>query len=292
MVQLDPIKSCFIWVLAALVLNGNCEVTSDSVSPLDASLHSTSIFNVTEIQQYRDDRYHAFQESLSKGKLSKEHQDLIARALSKAYSGIPLCSFKFTLDAQGNKAFPSEDEAVWIVTKLGGTESESSEDRRHYRDAPISYVPNNPFDLAQGTVVSESKSSVKFRFPMTPRLIAPNLDSDAVRVLRKVDWVAELTIDTKQKAPISLLLTLASDDGRAHAPLVSIDVARVEFLYQYNESCQFYEVFSKLRHFKGSSLFSGDFLDKTIKTFTNVQCEQPIAFLLPAKKELEFIERY
>lgn len=290
--QIKSIKHCIVCLLAVLVLNGNCEVTFEVETPVDSSLSSSTVFTVAEIQKYRDDRYHIFQESLSEASLSKAHRDLIARALSKTYSGVPLCSFSFTLDAQGNEASPSEEEAVWFVSGSGGTERENKEGQRHYRDAPISFIPNNPFDLAQGKLVSESKSSVKYRFPLTPRLIAPNLDSDAVRVLRKVDWVAELTVDTKQKAPISLLLTLANDDGRAHAPLVNIDVARVEFLYQYNDSCQYYEVFSKLRHFQGSSLFSGDFLDKTIKTFTNVQCEQPVAFLLPEKKELEFIERY
>ncbi len=292
MVQMDSIKHCFTCLLVGLVLNGNCEVSKDPVSTLDSSISSTTTFTVAEIQQYRDDRYHMFQESLSEAQLSEEHRDLIASALSKTYTGIPLCSFTFALDARGDKALPSEEEAVWIVTESGVTEQAGNEDQRHYRDSPISYVPNNPFDLAQGSVVSESKSLVKFRFPLTPRLIAPNLHSDAVRVLRKVDWVADLTVDPEQQAPISLLLTLASDDGRAQAPLVNIDVARVEFLYKYNDSCQFYEVFSKMRLFKGSSLFSGDFLDKTIKTFTNVECEQPVAFLLPEKKELEFIERY
>ena len=292
MIRMKSIKSCFVCLLLALVITGNCEGASDRVSTIDSSSSSITTFSLAEIQKYRDDRYHNFQESLSEAQLSKQHQDLIARALSKTYSGIPLCSFSFTLDARGDKAFPNEDEAVWTVSASGGTERENNDDRRHYRDAPISYVPNNPFDLAQGTVVAENQSSVKFRFPMTPRLKAPNLHSDAVRVLRKVDWVAELTVDIKQKAPISLLLTLASDDGRAQAPLVNVDVARVEFLYKYNDSCQFYEVFSKLRLFKGSSLFSGDFLDKTIKTFTNVRCEQPVVFLLPEKKELEFIERY
>lgn len=290
--QIELIKGCFVCLLVVLVFNGNCEVTSAVVPPQDSSSTSGTIFTVAEIQEYREDRYHIFQESLSDASLTKEHRDLIASALSKTYSGVPLCSFTFALNAQGNEASPSEEEAVWIVSESGGTERMNNEDRRHYRDAPISFVPNNPFDLARGTVVGESKSSVKYRFPLTPRLIAPNLDSDAVRVLRKLDWVAELTVDTKQEAPISLLLTLASDDGRAHAPLVNVDVARVEFLYQYNDSCQYYEVFSKLRHFQGSSLFTGDFLDKTIKTFTNVQCKQPVAFLLPEKKELEFIERY
>jgi len=292
MVQMDSIKLCFACLLISLVLNGNCEVSSHAVSTLDSSTSGTTTLTIDEIQQYRDDRYHTFQESLSEAQLSRAHRDLIAHALSKTYSGVPLCSFSFSLDARGDKALPSEEEAVWIVPESGGTEREGNEDRRHYRDSPISYVPDNPFDLAQGTVVAESKSSVKFRFPLTPRLIAPNLHSDAVRVLRRVDWVAELTVDPEEQAPISLLLTLASDDGRAQAPLVNIDAARVEFLYQYNDSCQFYEVFSKMRLFKGSSLFSGDFLDKTIKTFKNVECEQPVAFLLPDKKELEFIERY
>lgn len=292
MVQLDASKYCLACLLVGLVLNANSEVSSDAESTLDSSMSGTTTFTVAEIQQYRDDRYHIFREHLSESQFSKEHQDLIASALSKTYSGVPLCSFMFLLDARGNKAFPSEEEAVWIVSESGVMKREGNEDRRHYRDTPISYVPNNPFELAKGTVVSESKSSVKFRFPLTPRLVAPNLDSDAVSVLRKVDWVAELTVDTEQKAPNILLLTLASDDGRAQAPLVNIDVARVEFLYQYNDSCQYYEVFSKVRHFQGSSLFSGDFVDKTIKTFTSVECEQPVVFLLPEKEELEFIERY
>ncbi|MXZ44042.1 MAG: hypothetical protein F4Z01_03565 [Gammaproteobacteria bacterium] len=292
MTHFRSLKCGIVLLLVASALTGTCEVDSEGKLKADTTIPNTKLLSIAEIQEYRNARYESFLKSVSDTELSQENQELIATALSKSYSGIPLCSFSFTLDARGNLASPSEEEAVWIVSKSGGTIREDSKAQRHYRDAPFSYVPNKPFDLAQGVVVAKSRSTVKFRFPFTPRLVAPNLDSDAVRVLRKLEWIAELTVDTESKAPLSLLLTIEDDNERAHSPLVTFDVARVEFLYDYNASCEYYEVFSKLRHFEGTSIFSGDFLDKTIKTFKNVTCEQPVSYLLPEVKELEFLERY
>lgn len=286
------IQGCFFSFLVAIVLQSNGEVTSAWEPTIESKLPNKPVFTLDDIRKFRDHRYIRFMESLSETQLSEENQELIALSLSQAYSGVPVCSFDFALDSAGSEAFPSEEKARWRVLKSGGIERENKLARRHLRDAPFSFVPNNPFDLVHGKVVVERKSSVKFRFPLIPQFIAPNLDSDAVRVLRKLDWIAELTVDIKNKAPRRLLLTLDSEDSRAHSPLVSFDVARVEYLYQYNESCQYYEVYSKLRHFEGTSLFSGDFLDKTIKTFTNVRCDIPITYLLPEVKELEFIERF
>ena len=292
MTHFRSLKCSIVVLLVASALTGTCEVNSEGELKAESTIPNTKLLSIAEIQEYRNARYKSFLKSVSDTELSHENQELIATALSKSYSGIPICSFSFTLDARGNFASLSEEEAVWIVSKSGGTIREDSQAERHYRDAPFSYVPNKPFDLANGVVVAESRSTVKFRFPFTPRLVAPNLDSDAVRVLRKLEWIAELTVDTKNKAPLSLLLTIDDDNERAHSPLVTFDVVRVEFLYDYNASCEYYEVFSKLRHFEGTSIFSGDFLDKTIKTFKNVSCEQPVSYLLPEVKELEFLERY
>ncbi len=190
------IKGCLISLLVLCVLSSNSGVSKDRESSVESQPANKTIFSTEDIQEFRESRYITFIDRLSDTQFSKENRELIAEALSKAYSGIPVCSFDFALDSKGNEAIPSEEEASWIVLKSGGAEHEHSQARRHFRDTPISFIPNNPFNMEHGTVVTERKSSVTFRFPFVPRLTAPNLDSDALRVLLKLDWIADLTVDT------------------------------------------------------------------------------------------------
>ncbi|MXZ55765.1 MAG: hypothetical protein F4227_07255 [Gammaproteobacteria bacterium] len=77
MVQLDASKYCLACLLVGLVLNANSEVFSDAVPTLDSSISGTTTLTETEIQQYRDDRYHIFQESLSESQFSKGSEHVL-----------------------------------------------------------------------------------------------------------------------------------------------------------------------------------------------------------------------
>ena len=291
-VQLWLVTGGLISLLVLFVPNGNCEEFSDWESPKESKLPSKPIFTEADIQKLREDRYNSFLKKLQSSNLSEDNQEQVAHALSKAYSGVPICTFSFTLDSEGTDASSSEEKATWKVLKSGGTEHESNRKWREYSDSPVSYIPENPFDLSSGEVVAENRSQMMVRFHYKPESKISKFDDEEASVVLQYDWYAELTVDIRKAAPTKLSLSLDTEARRAQAPLLNIHTAKFELSYKFNESCNYYQISSKVFHIEGSSLFSGKYLLKTVRSFEDVSCKQPVEYLLPNKNELNFLELF
>ena len=104
--EFPQINGCLISLLVFFVLSSNSEVSTEWESPVESQTASKTLYSTKDVQEFRENRYITFMDRLSNTQFSKENQELIAEALSKAYSGIPLCSFDFALDSEGNEAVP------------------------------------------------------------------------------------------------------------------------------------------------------------------------------------------
>lgn len=121
-----PMCSYIILVVFGLGLYGDisAEENLQDTSKVNAIGEAFTTMNIEMLTTYRTERFTDVVESLTASELSKEHQDLVANAMAKAYLGVPVGSFTETSTRSfGDEKGPSTTKN-WEVTEVGHIEDE------------------------------------------------------------------------------------------------------------------------------------------------------------------------
>lgn len=253
------------------------ETTGSSFSRLDT---------VEAISAYRDERHLKVAEGLAESKLSEEHQELLANAITEMYLGIPLSSYTHLEREQNSREEPTDNSNQWIITEDGRIQHASESIVYNLNSmSPFVFLPPIPFEAATGRVLNESNSEATFAFDMSMTM-GPETDEDFAGLAKQMKWIAEVVVEKQDMAPRSLVLKLEKPIRKRF--LFKLTTMTMELHYSYIEGCKGYSVNRMTMELDGSVIFAGKLYQFVESTFTEIECSQPLVRLLPNETESNF----
>lgn len=292
-------KPLMVGILLMLAVDGQQVVPQrDFGSLLLRELRSGyATFDVESKNEYRMTRYNDVVSGLNQTSFAKEHQELLAQALSKLYVGIPVCSYVSSHEVQGDLFEESSESGKWKVTrKLGqrfagelpdGWISHSKPLRSPM--SPFVYIPAIPFSLAEGSVAAETSKGVTFSFPLDTLLFAHARANRWIRWLAdQADWVIEISVDKERQAPRTMKFRLLEPvRKRMQYSFNSVDVTMT---YSYIENCKFHAMTSLTVRIEGTAAFRGKFVEEMKDSYIDIECESPLEYLHPYTPQTNFLD--
>ena len=244
--------------------------------------------NVEMLNTYRTERYTEVVESLTASELSKDHQELVANAVAKAYLGVPVSSFTETSTRSfGDEKGPSTTKN-WEVTEVGQIEgiNDASVDGL-FELSPFMALPPTPFVPETGKLVEETDTTAKFVFELKKPKDFGIGDREIAELSEELNWLMEITVNKADQSPKVIAMSLESPE-RASSDQ-GLEEVNVEVHYQFVKSCDCFAA-SKFGMTMVMSVEESVNLSlSTETTFSKVECVQPLQFLLPELDETAFL---
>ena len=276
--------SCFL-TLAVTLANAEQETEETSV---EEEPYFTRLDTMEAINGYREDRYKKISEGLASSSLSEEHQELLATAMSKMYLGVPVSSFTQSEREESSDEEPSETNSSWSVTDDGQIKHASESITWGLNSAsPFVYLPPLPFNASTGRVLEESDSEAKFVFDVDMTMFAET-DNEFPDMAKNMKWIAEVTVGTREQSPTSFVMRLEKPLRKRF--LFKLSKFQMEFHYSYVDSCSGFAVSRMAMQVDGSVILAGKIYELAESTFTDIECAQPLRYLLPNEDESEFLQ--
>lgn len=242
------------------------------------------------VQAYRDDRRRQIIEGLSSSALSEEHQELLASAMSKMYAGVPLSSFTHSERQESSGEEPTESSFEYFVSEEGRIRHESegsSQSLNLTSTSPFMFLPLLPFDAATGRVVEESDAEAMFVFDFDISM-TDGENSDFGPLQDKMKWVTQVVVRKQDQSPKTLTMKL---DKPVRARLrFRVKTISMTLDYTYIESCDGFAVNKTTMEMDASVIFMGKLQVFAESTFTDIECTDPILYLLPKEEETSFFQ--
>ena len=242
------------------------------------------------ISSFRDERRKQIIEGLSSSTLSSEHQELLASAMSKMYLGVPISSYTHSEREESSDEEPSESSFEYFVSEDGRIRHESERATINLNltsTNPFLYLPPLPFDASTGRVLEESDAETVFVFDFAMPI--DDEDDDEFAGLRdKMNWVAKVTVGKHDQSPKSLVLMLEKPVRKRF--LFKLKTFSMEFVYTKAESCNGFAVNRMTMQLDASAIVVGKLYTFAESTFTDIECEQPLRYLLPEQAETNFFQ--
>lgn len=246
-----------------------------------------TVMDVETMRAYRDERRETLVESLTHSNLSTEHQELVANAMAKVYVGIPVSSYTQTNRVHSAKEDSYESTNTFYVNAAGFIQQEDAEYTQNLdTDSPFLYFPPVPFMAETGKLLDESDSSATFEFDFDLLTVSADEDSEMSDFEKKMKWVFQITVNTDDQVPERLTVKLAKPVRKRF--LFKVSIFQMEFEYSLIESCGCFAVSRMKMQMKGSALIVGRLDESFELTNTDINCDQPVKFLLPDKPESGF----
>lgn len=276
-----------------------CITFSATHADLEEQTHETlesenSQFSLLEteeaINSYRDERRKQIIEGLSSSTLSSEHQELLASAMSKMYLGTPISSYTHSEREESPDEEPTESSFEYFVSEDGRIRHESERATFNLNltsTNPFLYMPPLPFDASTGSVLEESVAETVFVFDFA----MPMDDEDAAEfagLKDKMNWIAKVTVGKHDQSPKSLVLMLEKPVRKRF--LFKLKTLSMEFEYTHVESCNGFAVNRMTMEMDASAIVVGKLYAFAESTFTDIECAQPLRYLLPEQAETNFYQ--
>ncbi|MXW55009.1 MAG: hypothetical protein F4X44_00800 [Gammaproteobacteria bacterium] len=250
----------------------------------------TVLNTVESIHAYREERRIQTKEGLSASSLSDQHQDLIASAMSKMYLGVPISSYTHSEREESSDEEPSESSFEYFVSEDGRIRHESEQATISLNltsASPFLFLPPLPFDASTGRVVEESDAEAVFVFDFAMPI--DDEDDDEFAGLRdKMNWIAKVTVGKHDQSPRSLILMLEKPVRKRF--MFKLKTLSMEFQYTQVESCNGFAVNRMTMEMDASAIVVGKLYTFAESTFTDIECEQPLRYLLPEQAETNFFQ--
>ena len=260
------VKTAFLLILSVIgfaAITHSDVVDDPTTLPIDVSEGETfTVMDGDAMRAYRDERRETLVEALTSSNLSAEHQELIANAMAKLYVGVPVSSYTHTTRTHSSKEESIESTNTYHVRLAGHVERENHEYKSSLDNAvPFLYFPPVPFVSESGKLVDESDSNATFEFELALMMENEGEDGMMSDLADKMKWVFEIRVNTVDQAPERLTVKLAN-------------TVRQRFLFKLS---------------KCSAIIVGRLDESVVLTNTDINCEQPVQFLLPDTQESSFL---
>jgi len=237
---------------------------------------------------YRDERRTELIESLAQSKLTTEHQELIANAIAKIYVGIPVSSFTHHTKVLSAHNEPVESSNTSHVSVAGHIQQDDLEyTSRLDSNSPFMYFPPVPFVAETGKLLKESDSSVTFQFDFEFPMDSEDEDEMMSEFADQMKWTIEISISKASEAPERITIDLAKPIRKRF--LFKMTTIQMDFHFKYIDGCDCFAMNRMNMEMKGSALFVGKLDESFELTFTDINCEQPVQFLLPETTDFSFL---
>lgn len=276
-------------VLTFATTLANGEQTTEEI-PVAAETPFTLMDTEEAISRYRSERHKKIAEGLASSSLSDEHRELLATAMSKMYLGIPVSSFThMEREESSDLDEPSESTTNLIVSDDGRIQHANESIVYNLNStSPFVSLPLLPFIPATGKVLSESDTEAIFIFDVDMKMMAEAEGDDSSGMLEKMKLVAELTVGKLDQSPTRFVLRL--DKPLRKRFIFKLSKFRMELHYSYIESCSGYAVNQMSMEVNVSVIIAGKMHELMESTFTDIECAQPLRYLLPNEDESNFIQ--
>lgn len=275
--------TCFL-----LIGVSHAETEEQTEESSDTSVETFSVLDSLEtLNSYRAERYKKASKALASSSLKHEHMELVANAMSKMFVGVPVSTYTETEREESSEDESSESSANWSIGDDGRIQQENES---IYRDlnspSPFVSMPSVPFNAESGKVLEESDLEATFVFDVDMKMNADD-QGEFAGMADKMKWIAEVTVDKQDQAPKNFALKLAKPLRKRF--IFKIDTLKIEWGYVFNEGCASYTVDRITTEMDGSAIVAGKLHQFTEATYTDIECEQPLRFLLPDDTESNFV---
>lgn len=278
--------SCMV-TFATTLANG--EQTTEEI-PVTEETHFTLMDTEEAISRYRSERHKKITEGLASSSLSDEHRELLATAMSKMYLGVPVSSFThMEREESSDREEPSESKANFFVSDDGRIQHANESIVYGLNStSPFVSLPLLPFTPATGKVLSESDTEVIFIFDVDSKMLAEAEGDDPSGMLEKMKLVAELAVGKLDQSPTRFVLRL--DKPLRKRFIFKLSKFHIELHYSYIESCSGYAVNQMSMEVNVSVIIAGKMHQLMESTFTDIECAEPLRYLLPNEDESTLIQ--
>ncbi len=252
--------------------------------------HFTRLDTQEAIEDYRLERYRKVAEGLAESKLSDEHQELLAKAITEMYLGIPVSSYIHSEREESSAEEESENSAQWFISEDGRIQHQSESVSIVYNlnsASPFVSLPPIPFEAASGRVLDESDSEATFLFDMAMTMNAED-DEEFAGLAKQMKWVAEVVVGKHDQSHMSLEMKLEKPVRKRF--LFKLNTLKIEMHYSYIESCAGYAMDRMIMEMDGSAIVVGKLYQFAESTFTEIECAQPVVRLLPDQDDSDFFQ--
>lgn len=113
-------------------------------------------------------------------------------------------------------------------------------------------------------------------------------DDDSTDMLEKMKLVAEIAVGKLDQSPTRFVLRLEKPLRKRFR--FKLSKFRMELHYSYIESCTGYAVNQMSMEVNASVIIAGKQHELMESTFTDIECAQPLRYLLPAEDESNFFQ--
>ena len=260
---------------------------NDSARGIRAPNPSEEFQLLTELEtdSHQAGLYHELKEKLHSSKLEETHQDLLAHALNKVVSKVPISTYRTRTITEQTGEDSEEVTQYFEVTDTGFVESANSESRVYLADATTPFTIDGDIpaeDFGKGRILTENDSELTVRFIQDVNFPAEESSIDFLKdmpFLNDIQWAIELTINKNDQ-------TLKTFSSYLARPIRKMFIFKVKTLkatydFEYFENCNCVGVKQRRIEAAGSLIFVGRLVHKSTETYSEIACEQPVRYLAP-----------
>lgn len=249
-----------------------------------------SVMDFEAMKIYRDGRYAELTESLANSNLSTKHQELVANAIAKMYVGIPVSSYEQTTRTDSLQDEPIERTERLRISVAGYIQREPAYTGYAWSldaNKPFKYFPFDALVPETGILIDESDTAATFVFDFhlpIEDLVEDNMLSN---LAKKMNWLFEITVSKAEQSPEVVFLKLEKPVRKRF--LFKLSTFEIEMRYSFIASCGCHAVSKMKSEMKGSALIVGRLAEFIEITVSDVECKEPLQFLLPENYEASFL---
>lgn len=264
------------------------ETEGETDQSSDSAVVAFTLLDTREaIDSYRAERYKKAAGALASSSLKHEHMELVANAISKMFAGVPVSTYTESEREEGSSDESTESTANWIIGDDGRIQRENESIFRQLNSpSPFVVMPSVPFNAASGRVLNESDTEATFVFDVDMKMDADD-EGEFAGMADKMKWVAEVLVDKNEQAPKAFTMKL--DKPLRKRFIFKITTLKIEWGYVFNEGCASHIVNRITTEMDGSAIGAGKLHQFTEATYSDIECEQPLRFLLPDDTESNFV---
>lgn len=285
-------KHSSLLLFAILVLGPFSYAADEDEARLQQTIESEGeVFTVMDVEAmtiYRDERQTELIESLANSTLSIEHQELVANAMAKMYVGVPVSSYKEAVRTHSIRDEPFESNEMLRVSVRGYIQTESLFFARSLNsNSPFKYFPTDPFVLETGSLLDESDETATFLFDLAIPIEESGENDILAEFIEKMNWLFEITVNKTEQTPELVVIKLEKPVRKRF--LFKLSSVQLELQYSFIESCGCFAISKMSTDIRASALVAGRLDQSTEIRFTDVECKDPVQYLLPENIEASFL---
>lgn len=263
-------------------------------------LYGHAYMDTRKKEEFQEKRFQEVLSELKHTSLKSADRELFARALSKLYVGVPLCKYTYSDEVRGELFDNNSLVGKWEVVPKGVQRFRSELPDKismmkplYSPTSPFVYIPATPFSaplipfsITDIKVLNKTSTQVIFIFPFDHQLFAAA--HYRVRwLMEQTDWRIELTVDKEEQSPQMMKIRLAEPVKKRMR--YSFDKVDVSMNFTYIENCEFHALTSLSLRIEGWVFAQGKVEEEKTDTYSNIECDRPLVYLLPHTPRVNFL---